>query len=309
MPVFFLTAISRLPFIKTRIAAWTLFLSEDIILECGFKSYDWLMLKPAPPAPPAPIDQEEEEPSIIPIAFRVFPLTEHNNISGSSSGALLTLSALNLLPIWLGKPTTKKAAQIPVQLYKIPGIRIERPIHFSTFNTLRHCQLEILPDQEEIAGVKIASEEEEEGRLNFCMADQERLLRNFKRLFMSRILANGNQFKFRFYTRVLMIRVKIAAGGDDGEPASKTEQELERNMAGLNLTRTGSPAGEICPKFYEVTYETQFSLKLVLSNKATTTYQDQESVNLSRVGGLDSVVGELSSTIQYILDTKSKSKS
>jgi hypothetical protein len=275
------------------------FLPDEIIRESGIKTFSWVLLRPYVDEVDARLDAEGTEDEMSPIALRVWPTPE--SIQGTASAAsaytvMLTNDGFlsnrmsqfggdNALLLGGGTSSTSTVSLEPMLKDEAQNGEDDDVSLNKTVTRL------IVP-----VAKRVVLKVERSDKIDDVTFGTNRFVKTWKSWFRNRLVTKGNKFQIRFYGEVVGFGVLevdfLGVGGGDGS----IEESLEK------LSIKGKRRKY---RFAEITDETEVVVEMNdegLVGQMERYRQEERLVTLKDVGGLDSVVKEICSTINFIFN-------
>ncbi|OXA60666.1 ATPase family protein 2 homolog [Folsomia candida] len=257
--------IQNLPFIKCcRLSSSTIFIPEELIRESVFETFSWVRVSFIREAG----DGDKVDESSPPVAMRVWPIPDSVSSSSVSGNVMMTKDgflANNVLAC------TNLAVKIqPLS----PRIGRNFPV--------------ILP-----ATCVILEIDDVAAEIDQVTFESDRFSQTFKNWFRGRLIATGNQLRIRYYAEVVSFIVKSTT------PPRQKESHVEEDMNKLSIRDE-----EESEQFFEITDKTDVQLELKSGSEQLAKDMEKNIVTLSDVGGLDTIIKELVSTINFIFTSQ-----
>lgn len=274
-------------------ASSTLFLSEELIKECGFTSFGWVSVNPLTAHSTTKgteandgtlnvtLTVEGDDSGIdVPessYAFRIWPIPESIGSNQCSLLSVLSMEGFSVNKFAPSNPKLDGSGDAPSGLVSV------KPLASSV-----KSPYEIFCGAEEIT--LVISNFHEIDELSF---DMSRFIKTFKKLFHNRPIALNNKFKVRFYTQFIHFHIsKIQSSGDKRSPDEET-----LGMERLSIRNCDN-------KFYQIVASTVINITTVDKvNLESISGVPEYRISLQDVGGLSNVTNELCSTVKFILST------
>lgn len=274
-------------------ASSTLFLSEELIKECGFTTFGWVSVNPLTAqyttkgteandgnlnvTVTAEGDGSEVDVPDSSYAFRIWPIPESIGSNQCSLLSVLSMEGFSLNKFVPSNPKLDGSGDAPSGLVSV------KPLASSV-----KPAFEIFCGAEEIT--LVISNFHEIDELSF---DMNRFIKTFKKLFQGRPISLNNRFKVRFYTQFIHFHISKIQGCADKRSSDEETLGMER----LSIQNCDN-------KFYQVGASTVISVttldKINLENISGV---PEYRISLQDVGGLSNVTNEICSTVKFILST------
>lgn len=283
--------IGDLPFIKDkRLASSTLFMSEDLIRECKFTTFGWISLNPLTSQcaknsedskgeflqRSLVVSSENDIPSSC-YAFRVWPIPESIGSNLCNLQTVLSLDGFATNKIIPGNVKSDGSGDAPSGLAALRNLTSSLKDTDACFENASEITL-VFNNMNEI------------DQLSF---DKDRFIRTFRRIFQGRPVAAFNRFKIRFYSQYIHFYIdKISS-----------YRETRKDDETFGLDKLSILEDSEKSAFYQIGATTVINIRTKENSLSEDKFEINSRISFNNIGGLHSVISEIYSAVNFILNT------